>query len=58
MPDWISNGPISQPINLPDVQVDVDLNGMKFNYNIGVFFTPSDELPISLKLPPMFEEPM
>ena len=55
--DWISNAPISSPIHLPDTPVDVDFNGMKFNYDIGVFFTPSDEMPITLKLPPLFGEP-
>ncbi len=55
--DWISNGPISTPIHIPDMEPDIDLNGMKFNYDIGVFFTPSDEMPITLKLPPLFGEP-
>ena len=54
--DWISNAPISSPIHLPDVPVDVDFNGVKFNYDIGVFFTPSDEMVLPLTPPPFYGE--
>ena len=57
MPDYVANGPISGPVNLPDISPDVDFNGVKFSYQIGLFFTPTVE-PLPIKLPPMFgEEP-
>jgi len=57
MPDWVSNAPISTPIHLPDVQSDVDLNGLQFNYDIGMFYIPGDEPVLPFKLPSIFEEP-
>ena len=57
MADWVSNGPISTPILLPDIEPDTDFNGVKFNYNIGVFFVPSDEMVLPLTLPPLWELP-
>lgn len=55
MADYVANGPISGPIHLPDVDVDVDFNGVKFSYQIGLFFTPAEE-PMPLKLPSFFGE--
>ena len=46
--DWISNGPISTPIPHPRHGAGHRPQRMKFNYDIGVFFTPSDEMPITL----------
>lgn len=54
MSDFISNTPISTALHIATAKADVDLNGMKFNYNIGLFYTPETILqPITL--PPPFE---
>lgn len=53
MSDYITDGPISVPLHIVGASPDVDLNGMKFSYDIGLFFTPvAAALPI--KLPPPF----
>ena len=53
MTDYVSNTPISAPIQVSNAKVDVDLNGMKFSYDIGFFFTDiPTQLP--LRLPPPY----
>jgi hypothetical protein len=55
MADYVSNTPISQAIHLPKIVADVDLNGLKFNYDIGMFYT-QDSVLLPLKLPPIFDD--
>lgn len=40
MTDYVANTPISVPLHVNTARADVDLNGMKFSYDIGLFFTP------------------
>ena len=54
MADYIANGPISATNYIPNVDADIDLNGMKFSYAIGMFYTPESTTP-TLKLPPPFQ---
>jgi hypothetical protein len=48
--DWISNGPISTPIHIPDMEPDIDLNGMKFNYGLLIDVTGSTNLSVTYKV--------
>lgn len=50
---FISNGPVSGPLNVVNASPDVDFNGVKFSYDIGLFFDPVIA-PLPLKLPPPF----
>lgn len=43
MGEFASNCPISRPANV-DLQVDWDLNGMLWNNDFGIFFSPVDEM--------------
>lgn len=54
MSDYVANGPISVPLYLPGVRPDVDLGGLKFSYEVGMFYTPESEV-IAIRLPPPFE---
>jgi hypothetical protein len=55
MSDYVANGPISVPLYLTGVRADVDLGGLKFSYQVGMFYTPEvDVIPVTL--PPPFEE--
>lgn len=51
MPDYVSNVPISAPLYIATANPDVDLNGMKFSYDIGMFYVPNSVLQ-PLRLPP------
>lgn len=51
MPDFIANTQISVPLQVQGVKPDVDLNGLKFSYEIGVFYDPAPTL-ITMTLPP------
>ena len=53
--DFVCNGAVSGPIYLPGVEPDVDLNGVKFSYAIGLFYTPNSK-PLPFQLPPPFAE--
>lgn len=43
MSDWVSNCPISRPINV-GLRVDWDMNGLLWNHDYGFFFAPVDEM--------------
>lgn len=51
MTDYISNTPISVPLYVNTARPDVDLNGFKFSYDIGMFFTPTT-IVMPFTLPP------
>lgn len=53
MADYVTNTPISGPVTVPNVQPDVNLNGVSFNYDIGMFY-PDDPVPVQFTLPPPF----
>jgi hypothetical protein len=53
MADYITNGPVSVPLHVQGVTPDVDLNGVKFSYDIGMFYTPATTI-LPVKLPPLF----
>lgn len=50
MADWVCDGPISVPLRVAGVEPDVDLGGLKFSYEYGMFYTPETEIK-PLKLP-------
>lgn len=53
MADYVTNTQISVPLQT-GLQADVDLNGVKFSYEHGMFYDViGEQLPI--KLPPPFE---
>lgn len=53
MANYVATGPISVPLNVQGVKPDVDLNGFKFSYDFGIFFSPViAELPITM--PPLW----
>ena len=54
--NYVSNGPVSGPIYIPEVDADVDLNAFKFSYQIGMFFTPETQS-IPLTLPTQIQPP-
>lgn len=54
MTDYVSNTPISVPLYIATARPDVDFNGFKFNYDIGLFFTPTT-IVMPLTLPPPFQ---
>lgn len=49
-PHYIATGPVSVPVAV-DLTPDVDLNGFKFSYEHGIFFSPVVQN-VTLKLPP------
>jgi hypothetical protein len=49
--NYIATGPISVPL-VTNLTADVDLNGMKFSYTHGVFYSPVSEH-VTLQLPPV-----
>lgn len=54
MANYVTNGEISGPIYLPEIYADVDLGGLKFSYQYGMFYTSTAEQ-IPIKLPPPFK---
>lgn len=54
MPEWVADCPISMPLYLPGVRAEVDMGGLKFSSDVGIFYTPSSQL-LPIKLPPPFE---
>lgn len=40
MSNYYTNGQITTPLNVASLNPDVDLNGLKFSYEHGVFFSP------------------
>lgn len=48
--NYINTGPISVPLSV-NLSPDVDLNGLKFSYEHGIFYSPVIQN-ITLKLPP------
>jgi hypothetical protein len=54
MGDFIANTQISVPLSDPRLKADVDLNGLKFSYQFGMFYEASETyLPITM--PPPFD---
>lgn len=51
MADFFTNVPISMPLKIATAHADIDLNGMKFSYEIGMFFEPNSIVQ-PLRLPP------
>lgn len=51
--NYVATGPISVPLSV-NLKPDVDLNGMKFSYQHGIFFSPVSEN-INLTLPPPYD---
>jgi hypothetical protein len=51
--DYASDCPISVPLYISTVDPDVNLNGMSFSYNIGLFYVPNTVIQ-PFKLPPPF----
>lgn len=51
--DFITNTPISGPISIPNISADVNLNGVSFNYDIGMFYA-DNPVPVQFTLPPPF----
>lgn len=52
--NYVTNGEISTPLSLPNITADVDLGGMSFSYEIGMFYTGVSTM-VPVKLPPPFE---
>lgn len=53
MADYVTNAQISVPLHDSRLQADVDLGGLKFSYQFGMFYDVSANfLPITL--PPPF----
>lgn len=51
---YFTNTKVSGPIDIPGLKSDVDLNGLQFSYEYGVFFAPvGKQLPITM--PPPFD---
>lgn len=48
--NYIATGPISVPLSV-NLSPDVDLNGMKFSYQHGIFYSPVSQN-VTLQLPP------
>lgn len=45
--DYVADCPISVPLLIPGAKADVDLGGLKFSYEYGLFYTPTaSTLPI------------
>jgi hypothetical protein len=55
MSEYVSNCPISGPIRLPHHTPDVDLNGLSFNFQIGMMFHVAEETPMFLPPMPVFD---
>lgn len=51
--DYVSDTPISRAISIPNIEPDVNLNGVSFSYQIGMFYA-DNPAPVQLKLPPPF----
>lgn len=51
MADYITNTNISVPLADARLKADVDLGGLKFSYDYGVFYEVSDT-PLPITLPP------
>lgn len=50
MADFVTNAQISVPLKT-NLTADVDLGGLKFSYNGGIFYEPTDVF-MPIKLPP------
>jgi hypothetical protein len=48
--NYVATGPISVPLSV-NLNPDVDLNGLKFSYQHGIFYSPVSQN-VTLKLPP------
>jgi hypothetical protein len=51
MADYVTNTEISRPLQDPRLQADVDLNGLKFSYQFGIFYEVTGT-PLTLTMPP------
>lgn len=49
-PNYVATGPVSVPLSV-NLKPDIDLNGMKFSYQHGIFFSPVSQA-LNLTLPP------
>jgi len=54
MANYAANGPITVPLNVPALKPDVDLGGLKFSYEHGIFYSASVE-PLPITLPPAWQ---
>lgn len=50
MASFVTNGDISVPLSV-NLSPDIDLNGMKFSYKHGVFFSPVSQF-VNITMPP------
>lgn len=51
--NFVATGPISTPLSV-NLSPDVDLNGMKFSYEHGIFYSPVSQY-VTLQLPPVMD---
>jgi len=54
MAKWVADCTVSQPLYLPGVKPEVDMGGLKFSSQIGIFYTPTSGV-LPIKLPPSLE---
>ena len=54
MAEWVADCTVSQPLHLPGIKPEVDMGGLKFSSQIGIFYTPTSGV-LPIKLPPSFE---
>jgi len=53
--DYVADCPISVPLYVPNASADVDLGGLKFSYQLGLFYTPTAPT-VPIQPPPSFED--
>lgn len=52
MADYVTNAQISVPLHVPGLRADVDLGGLKFSYQHGIFYeVGATQLPITMPPP-------
>lgn len=49
--DYASNCPVSWPISFPNLNPEVNANGVMFSYQIGLVYNSPDEV-VPLRTPP------
>jgi hypothetical protein len=53
---YVSNVPISQPVSLPKIKVDSEMNGVCWSNKIGFFFNAPQSYFAQIKPPPLSRE--
>ena len=53
---YVSNVPISEPVSLPKIKADAEMNGFSWSNKVGLFFSNPQSSYSPIKPPPLSRE--